>query len=421
MKIWIYRFILFLLLFGVSALPFKGDQMHPLLTIVTNLAGLSGSALLLAFYFYYPTPYKLLAWVITAGAVFLVLESLYSYNQYMYSFFVLKRFAYCGLALLTFIVMGRAGPGGLKLSYVVNLIFVFYLINQVLLGQIFSYSLTNESRTTSAYESFFLVLPFSFFLVQYIRDRKQKDLFKALFTFVLIVFLLHRSVITTAVMAAGLIILLSATGKISNSRLQIRRTVSTLFALVLLVLPFLGALSPKRTDAFLETIGGIFSPSEDETGSWRIEQSTHYMNRFGERPFLGWRYDGYDRGEVMVHEDFAEKGTVIHSQYVDMLYNYGAVGLGINLFLIFSTLLYMYMYNKTFSAEQAVLFGFIASGLLFGVSYQLPVFYWSFVGLGMFYGKNQKPIRAVPTDSDTPPTDVQVLHDVARPTTSIQL
>lgn len=420
MKIWVYRFILLLLLFGVSALPFKGDQMHPLLTIITNVSGLAGAAFLLVFYFYYPPAYKLLAWVITAGAVFLVLESLYTYNQYMYSFFVVKRFAYCGLALLTFFVATQAGPSELKLSYAVNLIFLFYFINQILLGQIFSYSLTNESRTTSAYESFFLVLPFAYFLVRYLNEHKRIDLLKAIGVFGLIVFLLHRSVITTAVMAAGLLVLLSVTGKVANSRLQIRRTVSTLLVLVLMGLPFLGILSPKRTDAFLETIGGIFAPSEDETGSWRIEQSKYYMARFDERPLLGWRYEGYDRGEVMVHEDFAEKGTVIHSQYVDMLYNYGAVGLGINLFLVFSTLAYMYLRNRTFSTEQAVLFGFIASGLLFGVSYQLPVFYWSFVGLGMFYGKYQKPAQPLLVTTDVVLTEVVPVREAALPKT-IQL
>ena len=32
-----------------------------------------------------------------------------------------------------------------------------------------------------------------------------------------------------------------------------------------------------------------------------------------------------------------------------------------------------------------MLFGFIASGLVFAISYQLPVYYWGMVGVGMFY------------------------------------
>jgi O-antigen ligase len=247
------------------------------------------------------------------------------------------------------------------------------------------------------------------------------DLLKALFTFVLIIALLHRSVISTAVVAAGVVLLLSAIGKLADSRLRVGKTVSTLAVLLLLVTPFLGALSPKRVDAFMETIGGIFAPSEDETGSWRIEQSNYYMSQFVDRPLLGWRYEGYDRGEVMVHEDFAEKGTVIHSHFVDMLYNYGVVGLAINLFLILSTLFFIYLRNRTFSSEQAILFAFITSGLLFGVSYQLPVFYWSFVGVGMFYGKNQKLIQPVSSDPDILLANTESSRDVALSTTNIRL
>ncbi|PMD89306.1 hypothetical protein BWI97_24875, partial [Siphonobacter sp. BAB-5405] len=101
---------------------------------------------------------------------------------------------------------------------------------------------------------------------------------------------------------------------------------------------------------------------------------------------LGWRYEGYDRGEIMENEDFPEKGTIIHSQYIDMLYNYGAVGLFLNMLLIVGTLVIMYRRNEVFTTEQSTLFGFLISGLFFSISYQLPVYFWGFVGLAMYYG-----------------------------------
>ena len=88
----------------------------------------------------------------------------------------------------------------------------------------------------------------------------------------------------------------------------------------------------------------------------------------------------------MENEDFPEKGTIIHSQYIDMLYNYGFAGLAVNLLIILGTLVVMYRRNPVFTLEQTVLFGFIVSGLVYAVSYQLPVFFWGFVGVGMYYG-----------------------------------
>ncbi len=153
--------------------------------------------------------------------------------------------------------------------------------------------------------------------------------------------------------------------------------------------PLIGMLPEHKFDDFMESINGILDPKEDNTGSWRLEQSEHYMALVPERPILGWRYEGYDRGEVMRHEDFPDKGTIIHSQYVDQLYNYGAVGLAINLLLILGTLYVLYSGKRSYSIEQLVLFGFLAGGLVYGISYQLPVYYWGLLGLGMFYGRQR--------------------------------
>ncbi len=398
-RIGLYRVALFVLLFGVSSLTYGANQLSPMLSIVTNLTGVAAAAGLMLFYFAYPTSYKVLAWIITLGVIGLVLESLYIYNQYVYSFFVIKRFAYCGLALLTFVVASRSGQ--IKLSWVVNIIFAFYVYSQLLTGRILQYSLNSDTRPTSAFETYYLLIPYLYFLVSYFQKNKQMDLLKALITFGMIVLLLHRSVISTAVVTTMLTVLLSSAGKIADSRVRVGRTVSTLFILIILSIPFLSALNPAKVAEVVDNISGILSPAEDNTGSWRLEQSQYYMSQFVERPLLGWRYEGYDRGEVMVNEDFAEKGTIIHSQYVDMLYNYGIVGLLVNLLVISSTLLFIYFRNRVFSLEQAVLFSFVASGFLFGLSYQLPVYYWSFTGLAMFYGLNRpvrRPLMVTPLD-----------------------
>jgi O-antigen ligase len=394
MKIWIYRIALFILLFGVSSMTYGFNQLSPVLTAMVNLGGLVGAAGLMFFYFTYPGPYKLAAWVITLSVIALVIESLHIYGQYVYSFFVIKRLAYCGLALLTFYVAPRAGE--LKMKWVVYTILAMYVVGQVFTGRILEYGFTSESRTTAAFEALYLVIPFLYFLLEFMHNGRRVDLLKTLAVFGVIFVLLHRSVITTALFAMLVVFGLSAIGKVATAKMRLGNLTSTLLVLAMIGLPFVGILSPKKLDAFLENIGGIAKPSEDETGSWRLEQSTYYWKGVVQRPMLGWRYEGYDKGEIMENEDFASKGTVIHSQYIDMLYNYGIAGLLLNLFIVGTTLWTMFRRNQQMSSEQTLLFAFILSGLLFGVSYQLPLFYWSFTGLGMFYGIYQRRVTTVP-------------------------
>ncbi len=399
---WIHRFLLFVLLFGVSALVYGGDQGSSLLSMMVNVTALAGIPALVLCYFSFPGIYKVVAWALVLGLIGLVLESKYEYGQFVYSYFVIKRFAYCGLALSAYYVMHKAEP--LKFVYVVYLIFGFFFINQILLGQIFSYNLTSESRTTSAFEAFYLVIPFLYSFVLYLKEHKLIHMAVSLFTFALIVFLLHRSVISTVVIAAAFVVGLSFVGKLSANSLPIGRTGLVFAVLLTIAVPLMNLLPGNKVDAFVENLGGILDPKEDNTGSWRVEQSTFYLGQFPERPLFGWRYDGYDRGEIMENEDFPEKGTIIHSQYIDMLYNYGAVGLAINLLLIIGTLITLYTRNRTFTTEQTVLFGFLASGLIFAISYQLPVYYWGFVGVGMYYARNRPP--------DQPPVDYYDVQEV---------
>lgn len=409
---WLYRVALFVLLLGVSSLSYGGNQGSALLNAVTNGVAFVGIPAMVLFYFTYPTPYKVASWLLLLGVILLLLEAKYNYGNSVYSPFVIKRFFYCGLATVAYYLASKAGT--FKIKYVVYLIFALYFLNQIVLGHIFSYALTSETRTTAAPEAFYLVIPFLYYIVIYLKEQRLIGLLGALFTFGLIVFLLHRSVISSAVIAAAFVFGLSALGRIPTAKLQVGRTLGTLFFLLIVATPLAGALSGNKAQAFMENIGGIFSPKDDETGSWRYEQSQYYMGQFPERPLLGWRYDGYDRGEIMDNEDFPDKGTIIHSQYTDMLYNYGAVGMGINLLIILSTLATIYFRNKSLNTEQLVLFGFIASGLIYGISYQLPVYYWGFVGLGMFCGMARQlgrlvvtPLTTIPLQDDVPPQFVQ--------------
>ncbi|ADB40344.1 O-antigen ligase family protein [Spirosoma linguale] len=403
---WVYRFVLFLLLFGMSALIYGGNALNPLFDKAVSGTALIGIVGLVVYYFDQPGIYKVAAWMILLGVIGLVLESKYDYGQFVYSYFVIKRFAYCGLALLTYAIARKVGD--INIQHIVLLIFGFYIINQLFLGQIFSYNLTSESRTVTSNEALYLVIPCLYYLMLYLRDRQVRDLLLTLFTFAFIVFLLHRSVISAAFIAIGVVAGLSVMGKLPSRGFPMGRTIATFAVLLVLVAPLAGMLPDNKVAGFLENIGGILDPKDDNTGSWRLEQSEYYLSKIPDKPMLGWRYVGYDKGEIMENEDFPEKGTIIHSQYIDMLYNYGFVGLFINLLIILGTLWVMYRRNRVFTLEQTVLFGFIVSGLVYAVSYQLPVFFWGFVGLGMYYGL-KRPAPDAPFDY-TPFEEVDPAH-----------
>ncbi|UHG90345.1 O-antigen ligase family protein [Spirosoma oryzicola] len=384
MNIWIARIALFTMLFGLSASTYAGNHGSALLNALTNLSPLIAMAIFVRYYFELPGFYKVMAWVLVLSVILLVLESKYEYDQFVYSYFVIKRFAYCGVALCCYYLASRAGL--LKIEYAVYLIFGFFFFNQLLLGQIFSYNLTSESRTTLSPDALYLVIPFIYYLVLYLRERRLRQLMASLFTLFIIIFLLHRTVISAAVVAASVIVGISFLGKVTINPLPVWRTLILFTIMLAISLPFTDLLPESKVTSFMENINGIFDPKEDNTGSWRVEQSTYYLSQVPEKPIFGWRYEGYDRGEIMENEDFPDKGTIIHSQYVDMLYNYGAFGLAINLILMLSAIIALYFSRRVLTVDQLVLFGFLVSGVVYGISYQEPVYFWGFVGVSMFYG-----------------------------------
>ena len=393
-KIWIYRFALFIMLFGLSSLSYGGNYDNPfvsiLLNVLVNLSPLISILIFVPAFFRLPGLYKIIAWAIVLGVILLVLESKYEYNQWVYSYFVIKRFAYCGLALAAYCIASRAEP--LTIRHAVNFVFIFFFINQILIGRIFRYDFSSETRTTLAEDAYYFVIPFLYYLIRYLKEHRLTHLFIALFSFLFIIAMLHRTVISAAVVGAGMIGALLLLGKVSTGGLPTSRTLAVFALLIAIASPFTGLLPEKKADAVLTNIGGILSPKQDNTGSWRLEQAEHYMKLVPDKPLFGWRYEGYDRGEIMENEDFPDKGTIIHSHYVDMLFNYGAFGMLLNLALILGALVALYRSGHTLSTDHLVLFGFITSGLVFSVSYQLPVYYWAFVGVGMHLGLKRPPV-----------------------------
>ena len=415
MTIWLYRFGLFYLLFGIGTLTHAGDHQS-FSDMLVNLAPILSMGLFVYGYFTIPGLYKGIGWVLGLGIILLVLESKYEYNQYMYSYFVIKRFAYCSVAIGAYYLASRAEP--INIRHAVYIIFFFFFFNQVVMGRIFGYGFNSETRTALSPDAWYFLIPFLYYLVCYLKEHRPVHLFTSLFCFLVIIILLHRTVISSSVIAAGIIVGLSVLGKVSSDGgLPMGRTLVLFALLVGIALPFVGLLPERKVDAMMTSLGGIISPKEDNTASWRMEQSEYYLSQIPERPLFGWRYEGYDRGEIMENPDFEEKGTIIHSQYIDQLFNYGVFGLLINVVLILGALVVLYRSGRIMTTDQLVLFGFIASGFVYGGGYQFPVQYWGFVGLGMYMGLKRQPTHLPdgPSDHTTAEHDLSPAATLAKP------
>jgi O-antigen ligase len=145
---------------------------------------------------------------------------------------------------------------------------------------------------------------------------------------------------------------------------------------------------PELTDSLVSSFSDIQNSNNQGTGGWRSEQRDIYMSRIPEHPFLGWTYEGYDKGEVMATAENEEwkgaKGTFIHSGYVYALYNFGIIGLLLQYGFILITLLYFYRIFDRQDPGQWALLTFLSSSYVYAWSYQLPDFFWAFLGIAVY-------------------------------------
>ena len=198
--IWLYRLLLFYLLFGISTLLHGGDHQS-YSDMLVNLTPILSMGLFVYGYFKMPGLYKFIGWVLGLSIILLVLESKYEYNQYMYSYFVIKRFAYCSVAIGAYYLAGRSEPIHIKQAVIV--IFFFFFFDQIVLGRIFSYAFNSDTRTTHSPDAWYFLIPFLYYLVSYMKQHRPVHLITALFCFLVIIILLHRTVISSAVVAAS--------------------------------------------------------------------------------------------------------------------------------------------------------------------------------------------------------------------------
>lgn len=335
---------------------------------------------------------RIIVALFTLFVIKLVLESMAKYDSYfkqLTMFTVLAPVVY----MLFIKYLLRSFEIDL-LEFTAKFYLYVYVIFMVLFGRGFSFSLelftmddygpfSGDSRIIHASRIFMLIIPFLWYLHQYILTRKNKYLFPFLLVLVAIVIHQHRSVWSSALLALALYLFMSSRNRLISLPRFAGLVINGLI-LVLLAGFFISNLVPEFLDFMADRFSEIFNPArEGSTGNFRIQQREVYSALAMERPIFGWSFEGFEMENPLVDWWPPGTGQHFHEGYVEMLFYHGIAGLvlkyGVLVYLLFR------VFSKRLSAESLILIAFCASALLFSFNYVLPFTFWGVVGMCLYY------------------------------------
>jgi O-antigen ligase len=155
-----------------------------------------------------------------------------------------------------------------------------------------------------------------------------------------------------------------------------------------LALSTLAATNPKFLLKIANDIADIENHDKQGTGGWRAEQARSYWPFIEDNPIVGMRFAGFelpiqfydpDQPKLVVFED--GHGHFLHSYYIDSLFYLGVIGL-LLLSLPQLYILYQMVRHPHVNPEALSWAVFIATSLVYGYSYALPMCFYGIVGLG---------------------------------------
>lgn len=322
----------------------------------------------------------------------LVMESLFKYDS-----FFRQLTMYTVLAPIAYVLFVKHILRKMQLDllpFMARFYLVVYVVFMLLFGRGFSFSLdlvemddygpfSGDTRIIHASHIFIMIVPFLWYLHQFISARKLTYLLLFLLCFAIILVHQHRSVWSSALVALCFYFLAGL-----RNRLQKLSALGNLFVTTGIVLAisgfFIANLFPGFLDFLSERFTEIWDPSrEGSTGNFRIQQREVYFELFLERPLFGWTFEGFEMPNPLVDWWPAMTGQHFHEGYMEMLFYHGIVGLVFKYgFLVY---LLIKIFSKRLGKESVILASFCISALVFSFNYVLPLSFWGFVGMTLFY------------------------------------
>jgi hypothetical protein len=275
-----------------------------------------------------------------------------------------------------------------RVRNIVYLIIIVALINIIFFNShiLSMSSFLQTERGLEASSVYLLLFPCLFFFNKYIEKDKFIYLISFFAVLFLIIFLQHRSVWIATTVALTINFLLSRNkteNKIKFASLSILILILTIALMIISSLVI--SKNPEVIDKFSDRFSDIVNYKTQGTGGWRYAQFSSYMPFIKDNLLYGMRLEGfelpiqfYDHNNNQPWEDGT--GHHIHSFYVDTLFYFGIIGLIILMFPII-IILRMALKIKSLDNYQIGMISYVLSGIIYGLSYNLPDFYFAIVGI----------------------------------------
>ena len=338
----------------------------------------------------------------TALMIKLVFESLYLYGNFFDKFTI-----FTVVYPVVYVVFVKAMCRSLDFD-ILELVAKFYLITYILFmaiyGHGFGFSLaqvdmedygpfSGDDRVIHARSILMIIIPYLWYLSAYIQKRKIIDLLLFLLCFVIILIHQHRSVWSCTIFSTFLFIVFT----IRSNRKTAGRffTMFTLFAVIgAFALIYVSALKPGFLDFLGNRFSEILDPDrEGGTGSFRIDQTVVYGEMIKQHPIFGLSFPGFYVRNPLVDWWDEGSGQHFHEGFIEIMFYHGIVGLILK-YSFFVVIAVKAFLQKNLSQESIILVSFCLTGLLFSLSYVLPVIFFGHIGLCLYYLEKKKSSHA---------------------------
>lgn len=284
------------------------------------------------------------------------------------------------------------------LGFMVRFHLVVYVLFMLFFGRDFSFSLaqtsysggpfSGDSRIIHAQTLLVIIIPYLWYLHQFILKRRFSDFVFFTVCFVILLLHQHRSVWTATIVATVAYFFMLW----RNSSKGIKGTgvfLTVTGVLLVCALYFIVTIAPEFLNFFGMRFAEILNPEKTQgTGGFRLEQSKVYMVFILQRPLFGWGFYGYEMKNPLVSWWTDNTGHHFHQGYVEMLFYHGGLGL----LFKYSSILFAFWksFSRRLSNQSIILIAYVVSGLVFSFSYVLPLMFWGYAALCWHYIDNTK-------------------------------
>ena len=354
--------------------------------LVTLGIGLSASI------WYWRRMEPVVSWGLRLTVVYLLLLMLESYAAHGTWLVYMHVFSKVLVLLVMYGIYGYYHVQGLPpMKLLVGLLFVVLLLNLALVHPeaVSLKSFLDNERGFSASSALMLVLPTLLCLNWYLQRGSLLILGTFFIGLAMIIFLQHRSVWITTLIALPINLLLMRR-RVPNVRFSLHR-VAMLLLLPLVAITLGGVATilenPDVVKKFQTSYEDITKPDKQGTGSWRIKQMEAYRPLVAQRPLAGWRLEGFEL-PMQFYDPTSNQpmwpdgtGHHFHSFYMDRMFYFGWVGVLLVVVLPIVQVIRRIAHPAPFTVEACALTGLLAGSLLFGLSYDWRPHFYSLLGL----------------------------------------